>query len=63
MSFLARTAIRSSRSVAFAPRAFSTSLATQKTATEAVKDTVKTVDRKVADKLVGGIEVGRKSCH
>ena len=27
---------------------------------EAVKDTVKTVDRKVSDKLVDGIEIGRK---
>lgn len=60
MSFLTRTAIRSSRSVTFAPRAFSTSLANRKTATEAVKDTVKTVDRKVSDKLVDGIELGRK---
>lgn len=60
MSFLTRTAIRSTRSVALTPRAFSTSLATRKTATEAVKDTVKTVDRKVSDKIVGGIEIGRK---
>ncbi|KIN01050.1 hypothetical protein OIDMADRAFT_19084 [Oidiodendron maius Zn] len=59
MSFLTRTAIRSTRSMVFAPRLFSTSLATRKTATEAVKDTVKTVDRKVSDKLVDGIELGQ----
>jgi hypothetical protein len=59
MSFLARTAPRFTRSIAFAPRAFSTSFAAHKSATETVKDTVKTVDRKVADKLVDGIEIGR----
>lgn len=63
MSLLARTAVRSTRSFAFAPRAFSTSLVTRKTAKEAVKDTVKTVDRKVSDKIVGGIELGRMSPH
>ena len=62
MSFLTRTAVRSTRSITIAHRVFSTSLATQKTATEAVRDTVKTVDRKVSDKLVGGIELGRR-CH
>lgn len=61
MSFLTRTAPRFTRSIAFAPRAFSTSFAPQKSATEAVKDTVKTVDRAVADKLVDGIEIGRMS--
>jgi hypothetical protein len=59
MSLFARTAIRSTRTIAFAPRSFSTSLAARKTATEAVKDTVKTVDRKVSEKIVGGIEIGR----
>jgi hypothetical protein len=59
MSFLTRTAIRSTRSISLV-RPFSTSLVTRKTATEAVKDTVKTVDRKVSDKLVDGIELGRR---
>ena len=60
MSFLTRTAIRTAPRVsAFAPRAFSTSFVAQKTATEAVKDTVKGVDRAVSDKLVDGIEIGR----
>ncbi|KAE8441414.1 hypothetical protein EG329_004970 [Mollisiaceae sp. DMI_Dod_QoI] len=67
MSFLLRTLPRQSTRVVFspAPRAFSTSFVQQKTATEAVKDTVKgtvkTVDRAVSDKLVDGIEIGRMS--
>jgi hypothetical protein len=59
MSFLGRTTIRSARTATFAPRAFSTSFVARKSPTEAVKDTVKTVDRKVSDKLVDGIELGR----
>jgi hypothetical protein len=39
-----------------APRAFSTSFAHQKTATETVKDGLKTVDRAVSDKLVDGLD-------
>jgi hypothetical protein len=48
-----------SRAFAVAPRAFSTSFIVRKSATEAVKDTVKGVDRAVSDKIVDGIEVGR----
>jgi hypothetical protein len=60
MSFLTRAALRSTRvALAPAPRAFSTSFAAQKSATESVKDGVKTVDRAVSDKLVDGIELGR----
>lgn len=62
MSFLLRTLPRQSAAVRFtplAPQAFSTSFVQRKSATETVKDTVKTVDRAVSDKLVDGIEVGR----
>ncbi|KAL2072129.1 hypothetical protein VTL71DRAFT_11472 [Oculimacula yallundae] len=64
MSFLtSRTILRASRtSFAVAPRAFSTSFVARKSATESVKDTVKTVDRKVSDVLVDGIEAGRRRC-
>jgi hypothetical protein len=41
-----------------APRAFSTSFVLNRTATETVKDGLKTVDRAVSDKIVGGIEAG-----
>jgi hypothetical protein len=58
MSFLTRTAFRTTR---FAPRAFSTSFAAQKTATETVKDAADTVNHKVADKIVDGIELGGMS--
>jgi hypothetical protein len=61
MSFLTRNTITSASraSIAFAPRAFSTSLAARKVVPDAVKDTAKTVDRAVSDKLVDGIEIGR----
>ena len=61
MSFLARTTIRSARVATFTPRAFSTSFTAWKSATEVVKDAVKTVDYKVSEKLVDGIELGRMS--
>ncbi|KAI1468340.1 uncharacterized protein F4812DRAFT_426337 [Daldinia caldariorum] len=64
MSFLEVTARRlattSRVAVVPAPRHFSTSIAAQKSVTEAAKDTLKTVDRKVSDKLVDGINVGAK---
>ena len=42
-----------------APRAaFSTSIRTQKSAIDAAKDTLKEIDRKVADSAVKGIEKG-----
>jgi hypothetical protein len=61
MSFLTRTQpmLRTRGFAAIAPRAFSTSFVVRKSATEAVKDTVKTVDRAVSNKIVDGIEVGR----
>ncbi|KAI5467103.1 hypothetical protein BGZ63DRAFT_370337 [Mariannaea sp. PMI_226] len=63
MSFLiesiARQAPRIPRTFAVhAPRAFSTSVLRHRTATEAVKDGLKSVDRAVSDKLVDGITVG-----
>jgi len=61
MSFLTRTALRAPRTIAFAPRAFSTSFISQKSATETVKETVHAADKAVAGKIVDGIEVGRKS--
>jgi len=42
-----------------APRTFITTSYLQKSPTETVKDAAKTVDRKVADTLVDGIEIGR----
>ncbi|KAM0262451.1 hypothetical protein ACHAQJ_001705 [Trichoderma viride] len=73
MSFLTRT-INTSRTAAIvAPvsriaavrtsRTFTTSLAAQKTATESVKDGLKTVDRAVSDKLVDGINIATAASH
>ncbi|KAJ2904570.1 lea domain protein [Zalerion maritima] len=39
-------------------RTFTTSFAAQKSATEAVTDTLKAADRKVSDKIVSGINAG-----
>lgn len=63
MSFLTQNVIRhvalAPRVIAFqAPRSFTTSFAAQRTATDAVKDTAKKVDRVVSDKIVDGIETG-----
>ena len=60
MSFLTTRAAFTARRalVAAAPRAFSTTIVAKKTATEAVKDTLKTVDRVVSDRIVDGIELG-----
>ncbi|CZR64286.1 uncharacterized protein PAC_14184 [Phialocephala subalpina] len=67
MSFLLRTLPRqSTRAFApstIAPRAFSTSFVQRKSATETVKDAAKTVDRKVSDKLVDGIELGQTAAQ
>ena len=52
MSFLTRSLPR----VSVAARSFSTSPIIRKSATETVKDTVKKVDKTVANKLVDGIE-------
>ncbi|KAJ0164516.1 hypothetical protein CTA2_810 [Colletotrichum tanaceti] len=46
------------RTFAVAPRSFATTVPAQKSATETVKDGLKTVDRKVSDKLVDGIDAG-----
>merc|ERR1712000_760893 len=65
-SFLTwRTVTRATRAPAtsFAPRAFSTTFVARKSATESVKDGVKTVDRKVSDVLVEGIEVGQTAAQ
>lgn len=50
------------RAAAIAPRQFTTTTPAHKSATETVKDGLKTVDRKVSDKLVDGINLGCKSC-
>lgn len=65
MSFLSEAAIRRVALVSRvasvqAPRQFSTSIAARKTMTESAKDTLKSVDRKVSDKLVDTINVGGK---
>jgi hypothetical protein len=66
MSFLTETLVRrmaitSRAAVVQGPRQFHAGIIAQKSATEAVKDTVKAVDRKVSDKLVDGINAGCKS--
>src|SRR5579871_6699393 len=60
MSFLTSRAFTALRTSAFPPvaRTFATTTQHRKTATEVVKDTLKTVDRAVADKIVDGIEIG-----
>ncbi|TRX96077.1 hypothetical protein FHL15_003219 [Xylaria flabelliformis] len=68
MSFLSEAAVRrvalASRVASVqVPRQFSTSIAARKTMTEAAKDTLKTVDRKVSDKLVDGINAGSKAAE
>ncbi len=55
-----RIVLASKASLAKAPRQFSTTITAQKSATETVKDSLKTVDRKVSDKLVEGINAGGK---
>ncbi|KAI1129753.1 hypothetical protein F5Y10DRAFT_145062 [Nemania abortiva] len=68
MSFLSEAAIRRMALVprvasVQAPRQFSTTIAARKTMTESAKDTLKSVDRKVSDKLVDGINVGAKAAE
>jgi hypothetical protein len=63
MSFLTEVAVRrvplASRAVLVqAPRQFSTSIAARKSVTETAKETLKSVDRKVSDKLVDTINAG-----
>ena len=61
MSFLSRTN-GALRTVAArpSPRLFSTAVVYRKSATESVKDGLKTVDRTVADAAVKGIDAGGK---
>ena len=62
MSFLTRTTATAFRSTRLLPRAlFSTSVQTQKSTVDAARDTLKEVDRKVADVAVKGIEKGGMS--
>ncbi|KAI0446862.1 hypothetical protein F4803DRAFT_501482 [Xylaria telfairii] len=68
MSFLTEAAVRrvaliSRVASVQAPRQFTTSIAARKTITETAKDTIKTVDRKVSDKLVDGINIGSKAAE
>jgi hypothetical protein len=56
-----RTLVLARSSSASASRLFTTTAIQNKSATEAVKDTVKSVDRKVSDAAVSGIEKGGKS--
>lgn len=59
MSFLYKTSTSAFRVARLAPRAaFSTSVRSQKSAIDVAKDTLKEVDRKVADAAVRGIEKG-----
>jgi hypothetical protein len=62
MSFLTRTVVpRFSAQLRVAgARAFSSTLVTRKIVPDAVKEPVKKIDRAVSDKLVDGIELGRK---
>lgn len=61
---LARRVATVPRAVAVhAPRAFTTSIARQKTPVDSVKDGLKTVDRAVSDKLVDGINVAGMKTH
>lgn len=64
MSFLYRSNTLL-RSVATrpSPRLFSTAVVYRKSATEAVKDGLKAVDRTVSDAAVKGIDAGSKSSH
>ncbi|KAI1305032.1 hypothetical protein F5Y03DRAFT_162496 [Xylaria venustula] len=45
------------------PRQFGTSMAARKTISESAKDTLKSVDRKVSDKIVEGINISSKAAE
>lgn len=62
MSFLARSAqpLRQAIRTPIATRAFTVSATRSKGPVDVAKDALKTVDRKVSDKLVGGIKAGGK---
>jgi hypothetical protein len=61
MSFLYRTQPALRTLARPSSRLFTSTAIQNKSATEAVKDTAKTVDRKVSDAAVSGIEKGRKN--
>lgn len=63
MSYLARTAVRSARLGYMSRRTFTQSSPIYKSATETVKEGLKTVDRAVSDKLVDSIEAGGRGIH
>lgn len=46
-----------------APRAFSAAATMQRSVADSVKENLKSVDRTVSDKIVDGINVGRKCIH
>jgi hypothetical protein len=56
-----RTTVRTS-AVRSSPRLFSTTVTQHKSATDAVKDGLKTVDRAVSDAAVAGIDKGGTIC-
>ncbi|TQW08147.1 hypothetical protein IF2G_04023 [Cordyceps javanica] len=65
MSFALRSAARAipRATNASAARAFSSTVVYQKTATETVKDGIKTVDKAVSGKIVDGIDAaGKRNC-
>jgi len=69
MSFLTRTSTTTLRTLRFTTSraAFSTSIRSQKSAVDstidAAKDTLKTIDRKVSDAAVKGIEKGQEAAE
>ncbi|KAM3516170.1 hypothetical protein MY11210_000192 [Beauveria gryllotalpidicola] len=60
--FALRSATRAIPRVS-ATRAFSSTVVYQKTATETVKDSIKTVDKAVSGKIVHGIDAAESAAH
>lgn len=58
MGAISRTAARTNLLPTASRASFTTSVRLHKTATESVKDTLKTVDKAVASKVVDGIDAG-----
>lgn len=52
------TTTRTTTATTQAAASFSSAAARQKSAVDSAKETLKTVDRKVSDKLVDGIDIG-----
>ncbi|KAI1822546.1 hypothetical protein F4861DRAFT_513935 [Xylaria intraflava] len=68
MSFLTEKALRRMATISRvasvpAPRRFSAGIVGRKSVAQSAKDTLKSVDRKVSDKLVDGINVGTKAAE